>query len=156
MGGGGGGPFSPKNPLSLIFLRNSRKQTRVIRCTNIGLQLTYEVKIILYVNLSYSSQNTFKEIAVSATPIAEDISMIRSMTLLTTELAYALSMLIGSMLLTHCCPMVLRWSVFNLRNALNDHSAEHIVASITSRIFTTLENSGNISNRFLVHCLQHF
>ena len=31
---------------------NSRKQMRVIRCTNIGLQCTYKVKIILHVNLS--------------------------------------------------------------------------------------------------------
>ena len=33
---------------------------------------------------------------------------------------------------------------FNLRNALNNRSAEHDVAGITARICTTLENSGNI------------
>ena len=73
--------------------------------------------------------------------------MIRSMSLLTTELAYALSMLISAMLLTHCCPWCcVRRYVFNLRNALTDRSAEHNVAGITPRICITLENSGNISN----------
>ena len=46
--------------------------------------------------------------------------------LLTTELSYALSVLKSAMLLTHCCPMVLRRYVFNLRNALNDYSAERV------------------------------
>ena len=44
-------------------------------------------------------------------------------------------------------PMVLRRYVFNLRNALNDRSAEHNVAGITLRICTALENTGNVSNR---------
>ena len=67
----------------------------------------------------------------------------RPMSLLTAELAYDFSML-----LTRCCLMVLRRQVFNQRNALNERSAEHRdVASMTARICTTLENSGNISNR---------
>ena len=73
--------------------------------------------------------------------------MIRSMSLLTTELAYALSMLISAMLLTRCVPMVLRRYVFNRRSALNDRSTEHDIAGIAASICTTLENSGNISNR---------
>ena len=44
-------------------------------------------------------------------------------------------------------PMVLRRYVFNMRNALNNRSAEHNVAGITPSICTTLENTGNISNR---------
>ena len=51
--------------------------------------------------------------------------MVLSISLLTTELAYSLSMLVNAMLLTRCCPMVLRRLVFNLRNPLNDRSAEH-------------------------------
>jgi len=43
--------------------------------------------------------------------------------------------------------MLLRWSVFILRNALNDpRSAEHDAAGITTIIFTTLQKSDNISN----------
>ena len=64
-----------------------------------------------------------KEIVVSAISTAKlNISMIRSISLLTTELAYSLSLLISAMLLTRCCPVVLRRS---LRNPLNDRSAEH-------------------------------
>ena len=49
------------------------------------------------------------------------------MSLLTTEMAYALSVLISAMLVTRCCSMVLQRQVFNLGNALNDRSAEHNV-----------------------------
>ena len=34
-------------------------------------------------------------------------------------------MLLTAMLLTRCCPMVLRRQVFKLRNPLNDRSVEH-------------------------------
>ena len=64
------------------------------------------------------------------------------MSLLITELAYSLSLLISAMLLTRCCPMVLQRYAFNLRNPLNDRSAEHDVAGITARICTTLETLG--------------
>ena len=38
--GGGGEPFAQKNSHKLPkFLRNSRKETRVIRCTNNGLHM---------------------------------------------------------------------------------------------------------------------
>ena len=70
------------------------------------------------------------------------------MLLLTKELEQALSIMLTSAMLLACCfPMVLLRYVFNRRNALNDRSAEHDVAGITARICTTLENSGNISNR---------
>ena len=75
--------------------------------------------------------------------------MTRPMSLLTTELAYALSVLISQCnvadtLLPHGAAEVL------LRNALNESSAEHRdVAGMNTRICTILENSGNISNRSL-------
>ena len=67
--------------------------------------------------------------------------MIRSMSLLTTELAYALSMLISAMkitntLLPHGVAQVSFQSA--QRTPLNDRSAEHDVAGITARICTTL------------------
>jgi len=47
---------------------------------------------------------------------------------------------INAMLLTLCCLMVLRRSVFNLRNPLNDHSAEHdIILESYAKINSGLE-----------------
>ena len=46
--------------------------------------------------------------------------------------------------------------VFNVSNALNVRSAEHDVAGITARIFTTLENSENVSNRSFSCIVQAF
>ena len=56
---------------------------------------TYKVRIFLHVNVSYELKNTLKlkEIAVSSISTAEDINDTSSTSLLTTELAYALSML---------------------------------------------------------------
>ena len=51
--------------------------------------------------------------------------MIRCISLLTTELACTLPVLTSTMLLTRHCPMVLRRSVFDLRNPRNDRSAKH-------------------------------
>ena len=48
--------------------------------------------------------------------------MIRFISLLTTDLTYSLSLLIGAMLLTRCCPIEL-WRL--MRNQLNDRSLEH-------------------------------
>ena len=90
-----------------------------------------------------SSQNTLKELAVSAISTAEDIN---------DTIHVIIDYRVG------ICPssvnkgevtdtLLLRRKVFILRNALNDRSAEHDVAGITARICTTLENSGNISNR---------
>ena len=70
--------------------------------------------------------------------------MRRSKSLLTTELADALLMLISAILLARCCSMVLWSKVFNLHNALNDRFAEHDVSGITERICPTLRNSVNI------------
>ena len=67
--------------------------------------------------------------------------MIRSMSLLTTELAYALLVLISAMLLARCCSMMLWSKVFNLHNALNDRFAERDVAGITGSICTTLQKT---------------
>ena len=51
--------------------------------------------------------------------------MKRSISVLTTKLAYSLSMLISLALLRRWCPLVLRRYIFNLCNSLNDRSAEH-------------------------------
>ena len=82
--------------------------------------------------------------------------MTRPMSLLTTELAYVLSVLISAMLLTRLLPHGAVEVL--LRNTLNERSAEHCdVASMTARICTTLENSGNISNRsFSCIAPEHF
>ena len=61
------------------------------------------------------------------------------MSLLTTEVVYALSMLISAMNITDTLlPHGVARVSFNLRNALNDRSAEHDVAGITARICSTL------------------
>ena len=54
--------------------------------------------------------------------MAKDI-LVQS-TSLTTELAYSLSVLISAMLLTDCCPILLRRQVFDLHNSQNDRSTE--------------------------------
>ena len=66
--------------------------------------------------------------------------------------------MISEMLLTHSCQWCCGGTFsIHVRDSLNDCSVEHNVAGITSRICTTLEKPGNISNRIiLVHCLQHF
>ena len=82
---------------------------------------TYEVKIFLHVNLSYEPVKHVKR--QSCLPFRRpNISMIRFISLFTTELAYSLSLLISAMLLTPCCPVVLQRLV---RNSLNDRSTEH-------------------------------
>ena len=65
---------------------------------------THEVKVFLHMNLSYELIKHVKRHSCLCHLIltAEDQSMIRSMSLLTTELTYALSMLISAMLLTFC------------------------------------------------------
>ena len=75
-----------------------------------------------------------KEIAVSAILTAEDINdMIHD--------------IVDYRVAPWCCGGPVRRQVFDLYNTLNDRSAEHDVAGVTARICTTLENSGNISNR---------
>ena len=55
--------------------------------------------------------------------------------------------LISAMLLTRCYFIVPQRKVFNQRNGLDDRSGEHDVTGITARICTTLEHSGNVSNK---------
>ena len=80
------------------------------------------MKIFLPMNLSYDHEliNT-----LSLPFRRRNISMIRCISLLTTELAFTLPVLTSAMLLTRRCPMVLWRSVFNLRNSLNYHFAKH-------------------------------
>ena len=68
--------------------------------------------------------------------------MVRSISLLTTELAYSLSMSISAILLTRCCPMVPQRYVFNLRKRLNYRSAEHdLILENYAKIVMTVINS---------------
>jgi len=58
------------------------------------------------------------------------------------------------MLMTRCFPLLQSW-VYNLRNALNDRSANHDVAGISTRICSTLENwDKKIKQIVCMHCLQ--
>ena len=78
--------------------------------------------------------NTLKEIAASAISTADEINNTIHV-IVDYRVGICVSVLISAVLLTRCCPMVLRRLVFNLCNALNDRSAERDVVGIIARIF---------------------
>ena len=78
--------------------------------------------------------------------------MIRSMSLLTTELAYALSILISAMLLTRCCPMVLRRYVFT-QSQSNECSQPRPQAGWNARF--SEQNVGRYHSMDMYHVRKH-
>ena len=129
------------------FLRNGPKETRVIRGNNIGLHMKWKYCYIWNYHMSFIVKHVNSCLCHLESP---KTSVKRSMSLLTTELAYALSMLTTAKLLTSCYPMVLRRYVYNLRNALNEHNATWQVS------FQRLENTGNISIRSFLCIVPRF
>ena len=72
------------------------------------MHIQHEVKIFLHMNLSYELIKHIKRNRMMSLPFRwPNKSMVRSISLLTTELAYSLSVLIRTMLLRRCFSIVL-------------------------------------------------
>ena len=107
-GGGGRWTICPKNSLKLPkLLRNSRKETRVIRCTDNGLHMKWKY---FYVWMYHMSPKNTLKLKRNSCLFHFDGRRYQwhDPCHCWLELAYVHSVLISAMLPTRSCPMVLR------------------------------------------------